>query len=78
MAKATTPGLQTRAGPRGPSGVTPACAPPLTTRVKVMRAAAPRRLEEPRTDLRPIKRKKATSQPPSLLVLIKAWMGRRK
>ena len=78
LAKETTPGLQTRAGPLGPSGVTPACSPALTTRVRVISAAAPRLLEEPRTALSPIRRKKATSQPPSLLVLMSALIGRRK
>ena len=38
LAKETTPGLQTRAGPLGPSGVTPACSPARTTRVSVIRA----------------------------------------
>jgi hypothetical protein len=47
-------------------------------RVNAIKAAAPRRLEEPRTAVMPIRLKKATSQAPSLLVLIKAETRRPK
>jgi len=47
-------------------------------RVNAIKAAAPRRLDDPRTAVMPISLKKATSQAPSLLVLIKAETGRRK
>jgi len=41
-------------------------------RVSAIKAAAPRRFDDPRTAVIPISLKKATSQAPSLLVLIKA------
>ncbi len=47
-------------------------------RVNAIKAAAPRRLDDPRTAVMRISVKKATSQAPSLLVLIKAETGRRK
>jgi len=72
------PGLKTRAGPFGPSGVMPAWCPARMARVNAIKAAAPRRLDEPRTAVMPISLKKATSQAPSLLVLMRAEIGRPK
>ena len=74
----TAPDLNSRAGPLGPSGVMPVWLPARMDRVSVIKAAAPRRLDEPRTALMPINLKKATSQAPSLLVLISAVTGREK
>ena len=78
FAKETAPALNSRRGPLGPSGVTPAWSPPRTARVKDINAAAPRLLEEPRTALMPMCLKKATNHPPSLLVLMSAVTGRSK
>jgi len=78
FAKEMAPVLNSRRGPLGPSGVTPAWSPPRTARVKETNAAAPRLLEDPRTALIPMRRKKATNHPPSLLVLMSAVTGRSK
>ncbi len=78
FAKETAPALNSRRGPLGPSGVTPAWSPPRTARVSDIKAAAPRLFDDPRTALMPMRRKKATNQPPSLLVLISAVTGRSR
>ena len=56
LANATTPGLQTRAGPLGPSGVTPAWQPARIARARVISASAPRDELEPRAQRMPMSR----------------------